>query len=108
MIVCRHATGVATAIVDQALSGCLRDGSMYHVFFFMPTTKNEILNLSIKNLPFSEDFKSISQQSGFNKIGEIIDKPAAELLKIDGFTYHLLQELIQFLEEKGLANLLKE
>ena len=107
MIVCRHATGVATAIVDQALSGCLRDGSMYHVFFML-TKENEILNLCIKSLPFSEDFKSVLLQSGFNKIGEIIDKPAAELLKIDGFTYHLLQELIQFLEVKGLANLLKE
>ena len=74
----------------------------------MPITENEILNLSIKNLPFSEDFKSVSQKSSFNTIGEIIDKPVAELLKIDGFTYHLLQELIQFLEEKGLANLLKE
>lgn len=107
MIVCRHATGVATAIVDQALSGCLRDGSMYHVFF-MPITENEILNQSIKNLPFSEDFKSVSQKFGFKAIREIIDKPVPELLKIDGFTYHLLQELIQFLEEKGLANLIKE
>ena len=107
MIDCRHATGVATAIVDKALSGCLRDGSMYHVFF-MPTKKVEILNQSIKNLPFSEDFKSVSRQSGFNKIGEIVDKPAAQLLEIDGFTYHLLQELIQFLEGKDLANLLKE
>ena len=74
----------------------------------MATKEQEILNLFIKNLPFSEDFKSVSQQSGFNKIGELIDRPAAELLKIDGFTYHLLQELIQFLEVKGLANLLKE
>lgn len=74
----------------------------------MPTQENEILNLSIKSLPFSEDFKSVSQQSGFNTIGELIDKPVAELLKMDGFTYHLLQELIQFLEEKGLANLIKE
>ena len=74
----------------------------------MPITANEILNLSIKNLPFSEDFKSVSQQSGLNTIGEIIEKPATELLKIDGFNYHLLQELIQFLEQKALANLLQE
>ena len=107
MIVCRHATGVATAIVDQALSGCLRDGSMYHVFF-MPTKEQEILNQSIKNLPFSKDFKSVLQHAGFNKIGEMINKPAAQLLKINGFTYHLLQELIQFLEQKDLADLLKE
>lgn len=74
----------------------------------MPNNVNEILNLSIKNLPFSEDFRSVSQQSGFKTIAEILDKPIPELLEIDGFNYHLLQELIQFLEEKGLANLLKE
>ena len=74
----------------------------------MPTKENEILSKKISDLPFTEDLKSVSQKSGFNTIGEIIDKPVAELLKIDGFTYHLLQELIQFLEAKGLANLLKE
>lgn len=74
----------------------------------MATKEQEILNLFIKNLPFSEDFKTVSQKFGFKTIAEIIDKPASELLKIDGFTYHLLQELIQFLEEKGLANLIKE
>lgn len=98
---------MVTAIVDKAPSGA-SDTLVCATFFFMPITENEILNLSIKNLPFSEDFKSVSQKSSFNTIGEIIDKPVAELLKIDGFTYHLLQELIQFLEEKGLANLLKE
>ena len=74
----------------------------------MPANKQEILNQSIKNLPFSEDFKFVSQKIGFKTIGEIIDKPVSVLLKIDDFTYHLLQELIQFLEEKGLANLIKE
>jgi DNA-directed RNA polymerase alpha subunit len=98
---------VVTAIVDQALSGCLRDGSMCHVFF-MPVKENKILNQIISDLPFTEDLKSFSKKNGFKTIREIIDKPATELLKVDGFTYHLLQELIQFLEEKGQANLLKE
>ena len=66
----------------------------------MPTKENEILSKKISDLPFTEDLKSVSQKSGFNTIGEIIDKPVAELLKIDGFTYHLLQELIQFLGRK--------
>jgi DNA-directed RNA polymerase alpha subunit len=74
----------------------------------MPAKEQEILNQCIRNLHFSEDFKSVSQKFGFNTIGELIDKPVAELLEIDGFNYHLLQELIQFLEEKGLANQLKE
>ncbi|MFZ1451335.1 MAG: hypothetical protein WAT20_01460 [Ferruginibacter sp.] len=107
MIVCRHAMGVVTAIVDQALCGCLRDGSMYHVFF-MPAIVNEILNQKIRNLPFTEDFKSFSQKLGVNTIGEMVAIPVAELIKSEGFTYHSLQEIVQFLEEKDLANLLKE
>ena len=74
----------------------------------MSANKQKILNQKITELPFTEEFKSVSQKLGFNTIGEMIDKPAAELLELDDFTYHLLQELIQFLEEKGLANLLKE
>lgn len=74
----------------------------------MPITENEILSQKISDLPFTEDLKSLSQKFGFKTIAEIIDKPVPELLKIDGFTYHLLQELIQFLEEKGLAHKLKE
>ena len=107
MIVCRHATGVATAIVDQALSGCLRDGSMYHVFF-MPTIVNKILNQKITDLPFTEDFKSFSKKLGVNTIGEMVGIPVPELIKSEGFTYHSLQEIVQFLKIKDLANLLKE
>ena len=74
----------------------------------MPANKQKILNQKITELPFTEEFKSVSQKLCFNTIGEMLDKPAAELLELEGFTYHLLQELIQLLEEKGLANLLKE
>ena len=74
----------------------------------MPITENEILSQKISDLPFTEDLKFLSQKFGFKTIAEILDKSVPELLEIDGFNYHLLQELIQFLEEKGLANLLKE
>ena len=80
---------------------------MCHVFF-MPAIENEILNQKISNLPFTEDFKSFSQKLGVNTIGEMVDIPVAEMIKSEGFTYHALQELIQFLKEKGLVNLLKE
>jgi len=107
VIVCRHAMGVVTAIVDQALCGCLRDGSMYHVFF-MPAKENEILNQKINNLSFSEDFKSFSKKLGVFTIGEMVMIPVASLISSEGFTYHALQELIEFLNERELAGLLKE
>jgi DNA-directed RNA polymerase alpha subunit len=98
---------VVTAIVDKALSGCPRNDSMNHVFF-MPAIENEILNQKINDLPFTEDFKYFSQKLGVNTIGEMVTIPVAEMIKSVGFTYHALQELVQFLKEKGLANLLKE
>ena len=107
MIVCRHAIGVVTAIVDQALCGCLRDGSMYHVFF-MPAKEPEILNQLIKDLPFSEELKFFSKKIGAGTLAEITAIPVKNLMQSQGFTYHILQELITFLEDRRLAGLLKE
>jgi hypothetical protein len=98
---------VVTAIVDKALSGCPRNDSMNHVFF-MPAIENEILNQEISNLPFSEEFKSFSQKLGVNTLRAIVAIPVVELIRSEGFTYHALQELAQFLEERDLANLLRE
>ena len=80
---------------------------MCHVFF-MPAIENKILNQKISDLPFTEDFKSFSQKLGVNTIGEMVTIPVAEMIKSEGFTYHALQELIKFLKETDLANLLKE
>ena len=107
MIVCRHAIGVATAIVDQALCGCLRDGSMYHVFF-MPANELEILIQKIKDLPFSEDLKSFSKKMRVTTLAEMTAIPVKKMVNSQDFTYHVLQELTSFLEKKGLARLLKE
>ena len=80
---------------------------MYHVFF-MPAIVNEILNQKISNLPFTEDFKSFSKKLGVNTIGDLVALPVGTLIKSEGFTYHSLQEIVQFLKEKDLDNLLKE
>jgi len=74
----------------------------------MPAIVNEILNQKISNLPFTEDFKSFTQKLGVNTIGEMVTIPVADLMRSEGFTYHSLQEMIQFLEDKDLASLLKE
>lgn len=80
---------------------------MYHVFF-MPAKENEILNQNISNLPFTEDFKFFSKKIGVNTLAEMTAIPVNKIIQSEGFTYHALQELINFLEEKGLAGLLKE
>jgi len=74
----------------------------------MPAIVNEILNQKISNLPFTEDFKSFSKKLGVNTIGDLVALPVGTLIKSEGFTYHSLQEIVQFLKEKDLDNLLKE
>jgi hypothetical protein len=74
----------------------------------MPITENEILNQKISDLPFTEDFKFFSEKLGVITIGEMVKIPVASLIKSEGFTYHSLQELIQFLNEWELAGLLRE
>ena len=74
----------------------------------MPAKEQKILNQQIKDLPFTEDFKSFSQKLDVKTIGEILAIPVAVLIKSENFTYHSLHELVRFLEDKDLANLLKE
>ncbi len=74
----------------------------------MSAKEQEILNQKIRELPFTEDFKSFSQKLGVNTIGDIINIPVAELIRSEGFTYHALQELIKFLKEQNLGYLLKQ
>ena len=74
----------------------------------MPTKEQEILNQKINDLPFTEDFKSFTKKHAFKTIGDLTRFPVTDLIKLEGFTYHSLQELVHFLEQRDLANLLKE
>ena len=71
--------------------------------------KNEkdCLAQSIKELPFSEDFKSGAEKLNFQTLGDIIQNDVASLLKLHGFTFHMMQELVQFLEINNLSHLLR-
>ena len=63
---------------------------------------------SIKQLHFSEDFKQVAKKLDFKTLDEILQNDAASLLKLAGFTYHMMQELVQFLVKNNLAHLLKQ
>ena len=74
----------------------------------VPNNQKDCLFQSIKDLPLTDDFKSVACNLNIKTLDEMLQVKVKLLLEKPGFTYHLLQELIQFLEEKGLANLLKE
>jgi hypothetical protein len=72
----------------------------------MPTTKEEILYQNIQELPFSEDFKQFAQNLGVIAVWEMLGLPVATIMKSEGFTLHALQEWVQFLEIRGIGNLI--
>ncbi len=66
------------------------------------------LSTPIKELPFTTELKSFGQQLKLNTVEELLNIEVADLIKCPGFTYHILQEWVQFLEREKLAHLLKE
>jgi len=74
----------------------------------MSNNEQKILSQNISDLLFPGDFKFVSKNLGFKTIGEIAGKHVNDLLELDGFTYHMLQEYIQFMQENNLSHLIKQ
>lgn len=66
-----------------------------------------IIQLSIKELPLSEEFKNMAEINGFENMEEILSFPAASLLQRQGVNYHLYKELADYLKENNLLHLFK-
>jgi hypothetical protein len=72
----------------------------------MPTNKQEILTQHIQDLPFTVEFKLFEQKLGVIAVWEMLAMPVATIMKSEGFTLHALQEWVQFLEIRGIGNLI--
>ncbi|MEO8772605.1 MAG: hypothetical protein ABI402_21090 [Ferruginibacter sp.] len=66
------------------------------------------INKSLSDLPFSDHFKKTATALNFKTLAEILKYDSAALTRLPGFNYHFLQEFISYIENKGLADLLKE
>ena len=71
------------------------------------TNQKDFLFVLINELELSNEFKSLAKSLNYNTLNELLQEKASLLLNKPGFTFHLLQELIQFLEKRELADLLK-
>lgn len=69
---------------------------------------NDLFSQPINDLPVSADFKKMATSLNFQTLHDILEVEAADLLKMPGMSYHMLQEFIQFLEENGQAHLLED
>ncbi|WP_216846740.1 hypothetical protein [Mucilaginibacter sp. L196] len=65
-----------------------------------------ILKLPISQLGLSEEFSLVCELAGFHTAGELLERHTSELIKVPGFSYHLLGEYIEFLETHHLCHYL--
>ena len=65
-----------------------------------------VLNKPIRQLSLGKQFALICEIAGYNSLGELLQRHTSELVKLPGFTYHILGEYIDFLELHKLAHYL--
>ncbi len=66
-----------------------------------------LLQQPINELNLSEGFKKMAIQHDFRNLKDIVNWPVDMLLMHNDFTYHIYQELREFLKENSLLFLLK-
>ena len=66
-----------------------------------------LLQQPINELELSEGFKEMAIQHDFRNLQDIVNWPADVLLMHHDFTYHIYQELREFLKKNGLLYQLK-
>jgi len=66
-----------------------------------------LLQQPLNELELSEGFKEMAIQQDFRNLQDIVNWPADVLLMHHDFTYHIYQELREFLKKNGLLYQLK-
>ena len=68
---------------------------------------SQLLQQPINELELSEGFKEMAIQHDFRNLQDIVNWPADVLLLHNDFTYHIYQELRDFLQKNELLDHLK-
>jgi hypothetical protein len=71
------------------------------------TNKAAILSSKIKDLPVSENFYLRSKLMGFDRVQDIVDTPARQLIGKEDFDYNWLGELVSFLKNNNMLHTLQ-
>lgn len=67
-----------------------------------------ILEKPLAQLPTSNEFLEMANRNQFQNLAQLLKYPVHELLNLEGFNYHLLDELIMILKANDLLDKLKE
>ena len=65
--------------------------------------QRSLLSKPIADLGLSRDFIIICELAGFFVLGDLLQRHTSELLALPGFTYHWLEEYVNFLESNDLG-----
>ena len=66
-----------------------------------------VLNQPFNELELTPAFKAKAGQLGFHTLGDLLDQPAYDLLKLPGFDHRLLHEYVSYLEKEKLGHYIK-
>ena len=69
-------------------------------------SESDWLLCPIEELPLSAEFKLFAEKQQFKTLEEFLKLKVADFLNLPGFSYHILQEYVQFLEERQMAHML--
>jgi hypothetical protein len=69
----------------------------------MVTFQEVILNQSIAQLDFSNEFKITAETLGFYALSDLLQYRTHELEGLPGFTILLIHEYVSFVEQQGLG-----
>jgi hypothetical protein len=70
----------------------------------MATYTEPILNQPIETLGLSQDFIALTEMLGFYTLSDLLQHHTRDLLKLPGFTPHMIYEYIGFLDDHHLAH----
>ncbi len=67
-----------------------------------------ILKNSIENLDLSKEIITFMQKHNITTLEKLLEIKGSELLKMEGFSYRMLQDFLSFLNENNCLHLFKE
>lgn len=63
-----------------------------------------LLNEPIVLLGMSQEFCGITEILGFHTLADLLERHTGELIKLPGFSEHLLYEYVDFLERRRMGH----
>jgi hypothetical protein len=68
----------------------------------------EILERDIDQLTISHSLRALMQMNNLGSLKELLDRPMEEWFELNGFSQHMLNELMNYLEKSKMVGYIKD